>query len=102
MGNSTCTCDECTKEFQIELKTKRLHEGVELTYFNCPHCECEYTTYYTDTNIREGQRHVQRLREKLQGTKNLGIRERIHADIQKRQKEIAKQMDELKKKCSMD
>lgn len=50
-------CDKCEKGFPIpdKLKQKRI-EKVDVSYFECPHCEAKYITHCMDKRIKEGIR----------------------------------------------
>lgn len=57
-------CDTCNKNFEIEIKTSYKF-GLEIQYFVCPHCKAKYTYVVIDDYIRERQREVQELRDKI-------------------------------------
>ncbi|AEB77644.1 transglycosylase [Clostridium botulinum] len=57
-------CDTCNKDFEIEIKTK-YQFGLEIQYFICPHCSRKYTYVVIDNYIRERQKEVQELRDKI-------------------------------------
>ncbi|KOA76606.1 transglycosylase [Clostridium botulinum] len=57
-------CDTCNKDFEIEIKTKYKF-GLEIQYFICPHCQAKYTYVVIDNYIRERQKEVQELRDKI-------------------------------------
>ena len=59
------TCDECNKEFDIELKTKKHKKDIEETFFKCEHCGTKYTTFVSNTSIRRKQRRVQVLHNEI-------------------------------------
>ena len=47
------------------MKTSKLHDGIEKTYFNCPHCQYEYLCFYTDKDIRKSQSKMRALHRKM-------------------------------------
>lgn len=85
------TCDECQIIFSIsgfesETLNADQHEIVERTYFTCPSCGHEYTCYYTDEDIRDMQKSVQRL-YKLQATKPTTARAKRLVSLQQQLKQ---------------
>ncbi|MEK4273115.1 hypothetical protein [Paenibacillus sp. FSL R7-0026] len=56
-------CDEgCTQEFTVtSLEIEQMNDGVEKTYFDCPHCKKRYVAYYTDPEIRKLQDEINNL-----------------------------------------
>lgn len=73
----------CGKEFRIRRFTlDKLGDGIEKTYFNCPHCGKEYLCFYTDKNIRDKQKKIRKMTNPL--------------FIKKMKKDIAADMAELK------
>lgn len=52
----------CGEEFRVARFTvDNLVDGVEKTYFRCPHCEKEYVAFYTDKEIRRKQQAIRRV-----------------------------------------
>ena len=43
-------CDECKKDFEMEVKVEKINTDVERTYFVCPNCSKEYTSVLTNFN----------------------------------------------------
>lgn len=97
----TIYCDECKKEFVIDIKTEELEDNVIRTYIKCPHCSKEYTSYYTDVLIRVKQNKIRAILEKHKGntgTGNVKKAKSISKQYEKLKKEISKDMDNLKNK----
>lgn len=83
LNNTEVSCDNCHKTFKIKkLKTKWINDNVQRTYFTCPYCKKEYTSFYKDNRIRKNIKEI----EKLQ---------RRYDEIVKENKEI---MQELREK----
>ncbi len=82
------TCDAkdgCKKEFDLDrFEVEKLGNGIEKTYFKCPHCGKEYIAFYTDKDIRMKQFRIR----KLTSLKK----------INKLKKEIGNDMDNLRKR----
>lgn len=61
--NPDVTCDECRNTFTIDsLAIEQLKDGIERTYFTCPHCQQDYTSYYTDLLVRQTLQKMKPLR----------------------------------------
>lgn len=86
MSSMLAKCDGeggCGKEFRIRrFILDKLGNGIEKTYFRCPHCKKEYLAFYTDKNIREKQKKIRKMTHPL--------------FIKKMKKDIAADMAELK------
>ena len=55
-------CDSCGKTFKIKkLKTKWINDNVQRTYFTCPYCKKEYTSFYKDKRIRKNIKKIDNL-----------------------------------------
>lgn len=95
--DSLVKCDECRHEFVLKkLKTKKLTNGVEKTFFSCPSCKKEYVSFITDKNLRNKQKEMQRLRLKIrkQSNKKLDDLDKIVS----MQEDVKKMMADLKAK----
>lgn len=52
----------CGQEFRIaRLSVDYFADGVEKSYFRCPHCDKEYVAFYTDKEIRKKQQAIRRV-----------------------------------------
>lgn len=61
-------CDDCGKIFRIEkLETDWVNDSVRRTYFECPYCKKEYTSFYEDAKVRENIKDIQKLQKKMNG-----------------------------------
>jgi hypothetical protein len=86
MSSMLAKCDGeggCGKEFRVRrFATDKLGDGIEKTYFICPHCGKEFVGFYTDRNIRAKQKKIRKMTSPL--------------FIKKLRKDIAADMAELK------
>lgn len=65
----TLTCTKCGKWFEIhEISTRRDGE-LEVSFFQCPHCEYEYITLVTDSELRKDIGRWKRMRDIAKGKK---------------------------------
>lgn len=59
-------CDGgCGQEYEINVKTAQLGDGIEKVYFTCPHCEHEYVSFYTDEEIRKLQEKIRKVYRRI-------------------------------------
>ncbi|MEI2395604.1 hypothetical protein [Paenibacillus phytohabitans] len=91
-------CDNCKGGFHIDLQHRWLEDSVEETYFTCPYCQTEYSSFYTDTNVREKQRSISKLRERFTALKDPAKRDVLQERIEREQAEVKVMMAELKQK----
>lgn len=65
--NTEVSCDNCGEAFKIKkLKTTWIDDNVQRTYFICPHCNKEYTSYYTDKRIRKNIKEIEKLQKEYE------------------------------------
>ncbi|MFL0197286.1 hypothetical protein ACJDU8_17225 [Clostridium sp. WILCCON 0269] len=58
-------CDKCNKNFKIKkLKTKWIDDNVQRTYFTCPYCKKEYTSFYKDKRIIKNLKEIEELQKR--------------------------------------
>ena len=93
-------CDECKKQFIINIKVQELKNGVERVYFTCPHCGKEYTSYYTNVLIKRKQDKIKQLQEKYNNVRGKDIKQAnsLYKQYEKLKKEIGKDMENLRKR----
>lgn len=66
MSISTHCGAGCNQAFTFDdFSFEQLHDGIEKTYFNCPHCGHEYVAFYTDEEIRKLQDRVRKVQRRL-------------------------------------
>jgi hypothetical protein len=59
MEMNNIKCDSCEAEFELpELQTKVIERDIQLTFFQCPHCNVEYKSYFTNSKIRTRQEKI--------------------------------------------
>ncbi|WP_297991489.1 hypothetical protein [uncultured Clostridium sp.] len=61
-------CDDCKKEFTIKkknIKTEKLFNKVERTYFCCPKCDKKYLISYVDKEKKENIKSLKELKGKI-------------------------------------
>lgn len=62
-------CDAgCKKEFTItKFRTRKVKNGIEKTFFLCPHCKQEYVAYYASAETLKLQKEMRKLRVSMLG-----------------------------------
>ncbi|WP_195989691.1 hypothetical protein [Clostridium sp. D53t1_180928_C8] len=58
-------CDDCKKEFVVKkkiIKSEKLFDTVERTYFCCPKCRKKYVISYVDKEIKENIKRIKNLK----------------------------------------
>lgn len=96
--NNKVVCDKCSKKFEIKVKTRKLPLGVEEVYFTCPHCKEKYVSYYTDPEIREKQKKINKIHEDYRRAKTGEDIIKMLRTINAMKAEIKSDMEALKKK----
>lgn len=83
-------CDAgCQRAFTLEnFQHERLHDGIEKTFFCCPHCDTEYVTFYTDEDIRKLQERIRRVQRRFADPED------NHEDAARKEAELKEQIKE--------
>jgi len=65
-------CDAgCNQAFTFDdFSFLKLPDGIEKTYFTCPHCDHEYVAFYTDEEIRKLQARIRRVQKRFTDPKD--------------------------------
>nr|DAK82259.1 MAG TPA: hypothetical protein [Caudoviricetes sp.] len=61
-------CDDCKKEFVVKkkiIKSEKLFDTVERTYFCCPKCRKKYVISYVDKEIKGNIKRIKNLKGEL-------------------------------------
>jgi len=94
-------CDVCDEQIVIKPQLKKHGDGVQETYFNCPHCDERYTAYVTNAEIRKRQREIKRLGELLHKITDKVKYQKAFEKYQNRKAELEPMMNVLKYKIEM-
>lgn len=84
MKNQT-TCDKCSEDFRIKLKTKTYNISVKESYFICPHCKTKYVAFILDAECRRMQSKINKLRATKNNPAQLFTRNKISEQEYKKQ-----------------
>ncbi|WP_339273647.1 hypothetical protein MKY59_21080 [Paenibacillus sp. FSL W8-0426] len=67
----------CQQQFTVTgFEIEQMHDGIEKTYFDCPHCKHRYVAYYTDPEIRRLQANIRNLQDSIQASKGMKLIEK--------------------------
>ncbi|WP_049680963.1 hypothetical protein [Peribacillus loiseleuriae] len=83
-------CNECSKEFPINLKKKKHGKAVVETYFVCPHCSARFSAAFTNDRARKCQKQIQKLWAEIRGCGSPQLAEHKKEKIDKLTKENKK------------
>lgn len=94
----TVTCDACKVEFEPDIRTRREGDDgeVEITYFICPECECEYEVCRTNPELRKLQQKVEQARVRIVNQRAAGtLRSKRFKEFQELTRTLKVKMDEF-------
>lgn len=91
-------CDECKKDFEMEVKVEKINNDVERTYFVCPNCSKEYTSVLTNERIRNEQTLMRKYVKEFENADSIGRKLLLSKKIKNLSEKIAKDIAWLKKK----
>lgn len=97
MNGMPVQCNNCKGGFHIIVQHRRLEDSIEETYFECPYCQQHYPSFYTDTAVRDKQRSISKLRDRLNALKDPTKRSALQERIEREQAEVSAMMADLKK-----
>lgn len=96
-------CDYCRREFNVNVKIKKIKGDVRKVFFKCPFCGEEYTAYFTNRKIEQKQEKIKKITSKLNKTmEGTEKRKKYLVEYEKLQAEIKRDMEELKNKHEGD
>ncbi|OLS39128.1 hypothetical protein [Bacillus sp. MRMR6] len=89
-------CDECKKEFEIDLQTEIAKDNIEKNFFVCPNCDKEYIAFCTNQSVRKNQASIRMLYRDLRVAKTKKQNDKIKSKIKELEIVIKNEMDNLK------
>ncbi|WP_096465101.1 hypothetical protein [Aneurinibacillus soli] len=91
-------CDDCKQDFSLtSIEQKKLDNGVERNYFICPHCQRQYTAFYTNQKVRRNQAKITALGREVQHATTLNKSNRLRKQIEELSEDNKREMDRLKR-----
>ncbi|MED4727005.1 hypothetical protein P9597_02420 [Aneurinibacillus migulanus] len=98
MGETVVKCDRCKNDFVMgQLKQAPSVNEVERVCFSCPHCQTDYTAYYTNQKIRDRQTEINELNKKMHNAQSDKTKERYIKQIELLTQQNKKEMESLRK-----
>ncbi|MED0704936.1 hypothetical protein [Aneurinibacillus aneurinilyticus] len=90
-------CNKCKGDFVINtIKLEKFNGGIERNYFTCPHCQEQYTAFYTNQKVRKNQTEMAALRWKIQRATFINKVNRFLKQIEALRKDNEKEMNRLR------
>lgn len=98
MGNQTCVCDQCGTTFIIKScsRIRKIGEGIKQHLLVCPRCKAEYTSYYTNAEIRKQQNKISKLYNAIRMTRNKSLLEQHQKKIDSIRADLERDMSQLR------
>lgn len=97
--HQTCVCDQCMTNLLIKgcSKIRKHANGIKEHYIKCPRCKAEYTSFYTNEDIRRMQHRIRKMFALRRNMKKESAVDLYSKKIETAQKEIQADMSQLKK-----
>ncbi|MGS2848424.1 MULTISPECIES: transglycosylase [Bacillus amyloliquefaciens group] len=97
--HQTCVCDQCMTRLLIKgcSKIRKHDNGIKEHYIKCPRCKAEYTSFYTNEDIRRMQHRIRKMFALRRNMKKESAVDLYSKKIEAAQKEIQAAMSQLKK-----
>lgn len=96
------TCNRCQEDFDIKLEERLVKNNIYKVSFSCNHCNKEYISYYTNIVVRNKQKKINKIAEKIkEANENADSKKymKLLKEYKKCKKEIDEEMEKLKKNC---
>ena len=103
------TCNKCEVEFELKkklFKRRKIADGIEEIYLECPDCKAEYHSYYENEKVKEIMAKNKELQNELVNGTNLNTRtteqlQDIQDKIIENKKAIMREQNKIKKKLGV-
>ena len=90
----------CGKVFKAKIKRIMLDEDIQDIYFECPRCIKKYHIAFTDSEIREHNKKMQLLKEKLLDDRgNIKLFEEVQ-ELMRQHKQMMDDLNNTDGRCS--
>ncbi|KEP24760.1 hypothetical protein BA70_19260 [Bacillus zhangzhouensis] len=98
MDNQTCVCDQCGTTFIIKScsRIRKIGEGIKQHLLVCPRCKAEYTSYYTNAEIRKQQSRISKLYNAIRMTRNKSLLDQHQKKIDSIRADLERDMNQLR------
>jgi len=95
-------CDECKHSFKLKpskIKTEKVGEEVERTYFICPKCKYKFIVMYQDNEVKKNLKEMDNIKikvqELLENKKDVGSLIKYYKKVYYRNLEISNKYKEV-------
>lgn len=92
-------CERCGHIQEFFPRTEKMEGGVERVYIKCGKCGEQYTSYYTDKQIRALQARQRRIGILIDGTTRTGRCQQLWDEYNDNKQKLAIMMFELRRKA---
>lgn len=98
MDYKKCTCDHCGTIFIVKYcsRIKKIGRGIKRHLLVCPGCKAEYTSYYTNAEIRKQQSKISKLYNAIRMTRNKSLLEQHQKKIDSIRADLERDMSHLR------
>lgn len=96
MDYKKCTCDQCGTIFIIKFCSRimKVGRGIKRHLLVCPRCKAEYTSYYTNAEIRKQQSKISKLYNAIRMTRNKSLLVQYYKEIDSIRADLEKDMNQ--------
>lgn len=89
-------CDECKKDFEMDVKEERIKNDIVKTFFICPHCKKEYVPAIINDKVRNYQILMDKYVKEFHSNKSVGERLKLSNKIGNLKQKIDNEVASLK------
>ncbi|MEN7348296.1 transglycosylase [Bacillus pumilus] len=98
MDYKKCTCDQCGTIFIVKYcsRIKKIGRGIKRHLLVCPGCKAEYTSYYTNAEIRKQQNKIRKLYNAIRMTRNKSLLDQHYKKMDSIRAVLERDMNQLR------
>lgn len=98
MDNQKCVCDQCGTTFIIRFcsRVMKIGRGIKRHLLVCPRCKSEYTSYYTNEEIRKQQSKISKQYNAIRMTRNKSLLDQLYKKMDSIQADLERDMNQLR------
>ncbi|MBR0613922.1 MULTISPECIES: transglycosylase [Bacillus] len=98
MDNQKYVCDQCGTTFIIRFGSRvmKIGRGIKRHLLVCLRCKAEYTSYYTNEEIRKQQSKISKLYDAIRMTRNKSLLDQHYKKMDSIQADLERAMNQLR------
>lgn len=98
MDYKKCTCDHCGTIFIFKYCSRimKVGRGIKRHFLVCPGCKAEYTSYYTNAEIRKQQNKISKLYNAIRMTRNKSLLDQHYKKMDSIRADLERDMNQLR------